>query len=94
LEELGASRDRYDENVSVQIDLTVEHVLPNKWATYWTLADKRCAPERRLVRCIWGSLRDTNSEFRRNSFAWAAAAAKKACGMIFRRIAIPLYFFA
>jgi hypothetical protein len=46
LEELErASRDKYDENVSIPIDLTVEHVLPDKWATYWPFAGNRYAPE-------------------------------------------------
>jgi hypothetical protein len=46
LEELErASRDKYDENISIPIDLTVEHVLPDKWATHWPLSDKRQAPQ-------------------------------------------------
>src|SRR6478736_4780599 len=39
-----ASRDRFDETLGLRDDLTIEHVLPNKWAEHWPLADGVKAP--------------------------------------------------
>ena len=40
----GASRDRFDETVGLRPDLTIEHVLPDKWMEHWPLADGSKAP--------------------------------------------------
>ncbi len=40
-----AARDRYDEVLGLREDLTIEHVLPDKWARHWPLADGTYAPE-------------------------------------------------
>jgi hypothetical protein len=34
-----ASRDAYDEALGLREDLTIEHVLPGKWAEHWPLPD-------------------------------------------------------
>lgn len=39
-----ASRDTYDEVLGLRDDLTIEHVLPNKWAEHWPLPDGTKAP--------------------------------------------------
>jgi hypothetical protein len=39
-----ASRDKYDETVGLRDDLTIEHVLPSKWAEHWPLQDGKRAP--------------------------------------------------
>lgn len=39
-----ASRDKYDETVGLRNDLTIEHVLPDKWAEHWPLPDGSRAP--------------------------------------------------
>lgn len=45
LEELErASRDKYDETVGLRNDLTIEHVLPDKWAEHWPLPDGSRSP--------------------------------------------------
>lgn len=43
------SRDKYDETVGFRDDLTVEHVLPQKWAQHWPLADGSSAPSDYIV---------------------------------------------
>lgn len=44
-----ASRDKYDETVSLRDDLTIEHVLPDKWAEHWPLPDGARAPHDHVV---------------------------------------------
>jgi hypothetical protein len=44
-----ASRDKYDEVKGLRDDLTIEHVLPDKWAEYWPLADGASAPHDYVV---------------------------------------------
>lgn len=44
-----ASRDAYDEVLGLREDLTIEHVLPDKWAEYWSLPDGTRAPADRVV---------------------------------------------
>jgi hypothetical protein len=39
-----ASRDKFDETTGLRNDLTIEHVLPVKWAEYWPLLDGAKAP--------------------------------------------------
>jgi len=39
-----ASRDAYDEVIGLREDLTIEHVLPEKWAEHWPLPDGARAP--------------------------------------------------
>ena len=39
-----ASRDKFDENVSLPHSLTVEHILPDKWMEHWLLPDGIKAP--------------------------------------------------
>ncbi len=38
------SRDKYDETVGLRDDLTIEHVLPEKWAEHWPLPDGSRSP--------------------------------------------------
>jgi hypothetical protein len=50
IEELEkVSRGTYDEVVGLRDDLTIEHVLPDKWAQHWPLPDGRSAPPDYLV---------------------------------------------
>ena len=44
-----ASRDKFDEVVGLREDLTIEHVLPNKWADHWPLPDGTSAPNDYIV---------------------------------------------
>ena len=46
-----ASRDKFDETVALRDDLTIEHVLPNKWAEHWPSArwDGAKAPRDHVV---------------------------------------------
>jgi hypothetical protein len=37
-------RDKFDETLTLRDDLTIEHVLPDKWAEHWPLADGARAP--------------------------------------------------
>lgn len=39
-----ATWDRFDENVGLREDLTIEHVLPEVWATHWPLPDGTRVP--------------------------------------------------
>jgi hypothetical protein len=44
-----ASRDTYDEALGLREDLTIEHVLPNRWAEHWPLPDGTRAPHDHVV---------------------------------------------
>ena len=44
-----ASRDSFDEALGLREDLTIEHVLPNKWAEHWPLGDGTLAPHDHVV---------------------------------------------
>jgi hypothetical protein len=44
-----ASRDAYDEALGLREDLTIEHVLPDKWAEHWPLPDGTKAPHDHIV---------------------------------------------
>ena len=39
-----AARTKFDANVTLPSDLTVEHVLPNNWVAHWPLSDGRDVP--------------------------------------------------
>jgi len=39
-----ALRDKFDEDITLPGGLTVEHILPDTWATHWPLSDGRKAP--------------------------------------------------
>ena len=39
-----ASRDKFDEMEGLRQDLTIEHVLPDKWMEHWPLPDGSSAP--------------------------------------------------
>ncbi len=39
-----ASLDKFDETVGLRSDLTIEHVLPDKWAEHWPLPDGTRSP--------------------------------------------------
>jgi hypothetical protein len=39
-----ASRDRFDEATGLREDLSIEHILPDQWTTYWPLADGTAVP--------------------------------------------------
>jgi len=43
------SRDKFDEVVGLREDLTIEHVLPQKWAEHWPLPDGTKAPNDHIV---------------------------------------------
>lgn len=44
-----AARNEFDEVVGLRDDLTIEHVLPDKWAEHWPLPDGTHAPLNRSV---------------------------------------------
>ena len=44
-----AMRDKFDETTGLRDDLTIEHILPDKWAEHWLLADGSRAPLDYLV---------------------------------------------
>jgi len=39
-----AARDKFDETVGLREDLTIEHILPDKWAEHWPLPDGTQGP--------------------------------------------------
>jgi hypothetical protein len=39
-----AVRDKFDESGDLRKDLTIEHVLPEAWTTYWPLSDGTHVP--------------------------------------------------
>jgi len=43
------TRDKFDETTGLREDLTIEHVLPDKWAEHWPLEDGSRAPKDYLV---------------------------------------------
>jgi hypothetical protein len=43
------SRDKFDESDGLRSDLTIEHILPDKWASHWPLPDGSFAPDDYIV---------------------------------------------
>jgi hypothetical protein len=43
------SRDKFDESDGLRGDLTIEHILPDKWASHWPLPDGSFAPDDYIV---------------------------------------------
>ena len=39
-----ACRDKYDEATGISEDLSIEHILPDQWTTFWTLPDGTRVP--------------------------------------------------
>jgi hypothetical protein len=39
-----ASRDQFDEATGLREDLSIEHILPDHWTTYWRIADGTAVP--------------------------------------------------